>query len=147
MSLGRAIPHCPGPHKACFFQRELANLPFVQRLLGQQSSASSQSTKPHTFLVSQEMLRLYKLWLGLGLLSPSSLFILTNWTADRDNFGIFRIWLMKQRIENNLGNSIGSTRRKEPQGRFIKRTAVRDSSNGNVETNGAGGRSHKRFVS
>lgn len=30
------------------------------------------------------------------------------------------------------------TRWKEPQGRFIKRTAVRDSSNGNVETNGAG---------
>lgn len=79
MSLGRAIPHCPGPHKACFFQRELANLPFVQQLLGQQSSASSpRRTKPHTFLVSQEMLRLYKLWLGLGPLSPSSLFILTN---------------------------------------------------------------------
>lgn len=33
MSLGRAIPHCPGPHKACFFRRELANLPFVQWLL------------------------------------------------------------------------------------------------------------------
>lgn len=47
MSLGRAIPHCPGPHKACFFQRELANLPFVQQLLEQQSSASSPHKASH----------------------------------------------------------------------------------------------------
>ena len=30
------------------------------------------------------------------------------------------------------------TRQKEPQGRFIKRTALQDSSNGNVQTNGVG---------
>ena len=76
---GWYISCCPDPQKACFVQRELANLSLVQWLLEQLGPASFEHKASHKFLVSQAMhCSSTNSLADIGILIPPSLSVLAN---------------------------------------------------------------------